>query len=227
MLWKEAAEFVGNRRFLRVFAIAVLLLGLLPTLEAHKGAATGAALLLDVIYVVLSGVIVVAQTAPDLVVRERSGRTLEYLLATRLPEAAIFGGKILIAATVGYLSAMLTVAVQLLSHGLLGGAWTWSFLALPQGRLIALVLPLVLAVYLSTVGTFVALRVGDQRSAYMVTMLSLVVLALPFLLRLVTIHVTMPWLWEALGVLAAVVAVLVVVGFRLLRREMLVLYLQE
>jgi ABC-type Na+ efflux pump permease subunit len=237
MLWKETAEFIGNRRFLRVFFIAVLIMGLLPEFQKHGiessgGHGRGAVdilPMLDLAYALLASVIVVAQTAPDLVLRERSGGTLEYLLATRMPDGAIFGGKIILAAGVGYLSGLVTVAVQMIAANLGRGGpgWSWIYLALPQGRLIALLLTPLLAAYLATVGTFVALRVGDQRGAYLVTMLGVGVLALPFLLHLTAIRLTMSWLWRATGVLAVVVAAVVALGFRMFRREMLVLYLQE
>jgi|GEM_PF-1677399 len=237
MLWKEIAEFIGNRRFLRMFFIAVLVMGLLPMVgrrSVHGPGVTAASaaqvlVFMDLIYAVLSSVIVVAQTAPDLVLRERSGKTLEYLLSTRLPDSAIFGGKIILAAGVGYLSSLVTIAVQLVALNVLGahGAWTWAYLALPQGRLIALLFTLVIAAYLATVGTFVALRAGEQRTAYLVTMLSVGLLAVPFLLHLVQLHFALAWMWKALGVLAAISAAVVALGFRLFRREMLVLYLQE
>lgn len=229
MLWKELAEFAGNRRYLRVFFIAVLIMGLLPALEGRASHTAAAVLALGLIYAVLSPVIVVAQTAPDLVLRERSSRTLEYLLSTRLPDGAIFGGKILLAAGLGYVSALVTVAVQIVADNLLsgGGTWSWQYLAIPQGRLFVLLATALLAIYLATLGTFVALRVGDQRSAYLVTLLGLGVLVLPFVLHLLTFHLAMSWLWPATGVFALLVAAVVVSGFRLFRREMLVLYLQE
>jgi hypothetical protein len=84
-----------------------------------------------------------------------------------------------------------------------------------------------IAVYLATVGAFVALRVGGQRAAYMVTILSLGVLPLPLLLQLVHLHVTLSWLTSALLFFAALDAVLLAIGGRLFRRELLVLYPQE
>ena len=230
MLWKEIAEFGGNRRFLRTFGIAVLLFGILPTLEHSKVHRIAAPQLtvLSLIYMLISGVILVAQTAPDLVLHERVGRTLDYLISTRLPDAAIFAGKVLTGAAVGYLSTMATVAVQLVASNLVGGGhWSWEYLGSGQGRLLAFAAPAAIAVYLATIGTFVALRVGDQRSAYMVTMLGVAVLALPFVLGLVHLHFTVAWLGGAIIVLAALAAVLVAVGTALFKREMLVLYLQE
>jgi len=233
VLWKESAEFAGNRRFLRTFGFAVLIMGLLPVLSRQTAAAgaSGAALTMFVslLYALFSGVIVVAQTAPDLVLHERSGRTLEYLLATRLSDAAIFAGKVIVGAAVGYCSSLLTVLIQLLAVNLRGGggAWTWYYLAEPWGRLLVFAAPAALAVYIATVGTFVALRVGDQRAAYMVTMLSVALLAVPFLLHILTLQFTMSWIAHAVIVLAGLALVLVAVGVRLFRREMLVLYLQE
>lgn len=231
ILWKELAEFAGNRRFLRVFGIAVLLFGVLPSLEqARGGAATAGAVgaVLSLIYAVLSGVIVVAQTAPDLVLHERTGRTLEYLLATRLSDAAIFIGKVLVGATVGYLATLLTVAVQIIAlDARSGGAWSWQYLKFAQGRLLVFAAPAALAVYIATIGTFVALRVGDQRAAYMVTMVGVAILALPFALHLLALRFTVAWLVRAIVVLAGLAVVLAALGLRLFKRERLVLYLQE
>ncbi len=230
MLWKEVAELIGNRRFLRIFALAVLIMGLVPSLESRHAAAGANPLLtlLGLFYALFAGVIVVAQSAPDLVLHERSGRTLEYLLATRLSDSAIFAGKVLVASVLGYTSTLLTAAVQLLATNLQHhGAWTWSYLALPQGRLLILGASAALCVYLATVGTFVALRVGDQRAAYMVTMLSLAVLAAPLLLNLVHLHFTMSWLERAVALLGGLAIVLVALGVRLFKRELLVLSLQD
>ena len=230
MLWKEWAEFVGNQRSVRVFVLAVLLMGTLPVLiTRHKQLPGTFGQLFDLMYVLFASVIVVAQTAPDLVLRERSGKTLEYLLSTRLKDPAIFGGKIILAAAVGYLSGLAGMVVQLVLTNLLAGhgTWTWIYLATPQGRLLGFLVVPVIAAYLASMGTFVALRIGEQRTAYMVTILSMGVIAVPFLLRIVHLHATMGWLWQALGVLALGVAIVVALGFRLFRREMLVLYLQD
>ena len=234
MVWKEASEFFGNRRFLRIFLIAVLVMGLLPELERRHVAAGNAnaahlLTLLSLGYAVLAAVILVAQTAPDLVLRERSGRTLDYLLGTRLSDGAIFGGKVIVAAAVGYCSSLATIVIQIVATNVIGhtGPWTWSYLAWPQGRLLALLLTPSVAVYLATVGSFVALRVGEQRTAYLITMLSIGLLILPFLLGILHLHFNMPWLLRAVGVLALVAVAVVAIGARLFRREHLVLSLQE
>ncbi len=235
VLWKEAREFAGNRRFLRLFGIAVLLFGILPSLEHRTAQSAGAAALAAVVglaYVGFSSAIVVAQTAPDLVLHERTGHTLEYLLATRLPDAAIFVGKVLVAAAVGYGTALLTVVVQvlaanLLRHGGAGAGWQWGSLASPVGRVLALGGPAALDLYIATVGTFVALRAGDQRAAYMVTMLCVGILVLPFVFGLLPVHGTTAWAGQTVAELAGLALVLVAIGIALFRRERLVLYLQE
>jgi hypothetical protein len=84
-----------------------------------------------------------------------------------------------------------------------------------------------LALYTSVVGTFVALRVGDQRGAYLVTVFAVGILIVPFLLGWIHVSLTTAWLGRAAEVLGAFVLVLGFIGLRLFRRHMLVLYLQE
>lgn len=229
MLWKEVREVLGNLRSLRVFGIVVVMMGILPVLQSRGGTRLQGdfRILFELIYVVFAAVIVVAQTAPDLVLRERSGHTLETLLASRLPDGAIFAGKVLTASLLGYAAAMLTMVVQIGGEAARAGGWSWAYLAVPQGRWLAFGVTAVLAVYLSTVGSFVALRVGDQRTAYMVTMLGIGVLAVPFLLHLAPLAFTAAWLRDAIGVMALVDVVLAAVGVRLFQRERLILYLQD
>ncbi len=225
MLWKEAAEFVAGARALRFSAIIVVFLGVMPALTGVRSPT--AAALETVGYVLITSVFVTAQSAPEMVIRERSSHSLETLLATRLPDRAIFAGKVLSGAAVGYLMAMATLTIQLVAWALTTHGWNWLGLSDAAGRWVVLGGPAVLATYLATVGTFVAMRVGDQRSAYLVTILSLVVLALPPLMHLVTITTTAAGLRDAVLELALLDAVLIAIGARLFRRERLILYLQE
>ena len=231
VIWKEIAEVVGNARSLRVFGIAVLLMGILPSLtsiHSHGAAPSSIDIVVRVFYVLFAGAIVVANTAPDLVLHERVGRTLDYLLATRLPDGAIFGGKVLVAAAVGYIAALVATALQLVFTALTSGhGWNWLYLAVPQGRILAFAMPAALTLYVSVIGTYVALRVGDQRSGYLVTMLSLGVIAVPFILGWLHIALTTAWFAEAAIVFGAFAILLGAVGLVLFRRDMLVLYLQE
>ncbi len=234
MLWKEAAELVGAARSLRVFGIAVLLFGIFPALEQGHlhgpGGSTAPSVLLLVrlIYVMLAAMIIVSQTAPDLVLHERLDRTLDFLLTTRLPDAAIFGGKVLAGAAIGYVGALAAIAVQVIASALIGGnGWSWLFLASPEGRVVAFGLTAALCTYLSVVGTFVALFVGDPRAAYLVTMLCLGVLAVPFILGWIPIHLTFGWLGHGAIIFGAFDIVAGLAGVTLFRRDMLVLYLQQ
>ncbi len=229
VVWKEIAEILGNQRSLRVFGIAVLLMGILPSITArHAVLNSVAALLFRLFYVLFSTAIVVANTAPDLVLHERVGRTLDYLLATRLPDSAIFGGKVVVAAGIGYIAALVATILQLVFAALLSGhGWNWLYLVNPAGRILAFGMPAALALYVAVIGTFVALRIGDQRSAYLVTILSIGILLVPFFLGWVHIGATTAWFAHATEVFGLIAIVLGVVGVLMFRREMLVLYLQE
>ncbi len=229
VMWKECAEMVGGQRSLRVFGIAVILMGIAPSLLARHSVLNAVFfILLRIFYVLLATVIVVANTAPDLVLHEKVGRTFDYLLATRLPDWAIYGGKVLVAAAVGYIAALVAVVLQLAFGAVLSGqGWNWLFLGDATGRILALGLTADLSLYVAVVGTFVALRVGEQRSAYLVTVLSIGIWILPFLLGWWKIGTTAVWFAHATELFAIVAIALGVLGTRLFRREMLVLYLQE
>lgn len=231
-MWKEIAESLGNRRFLWVFGLVVLAMGVLPALTfANHHAASGLisdAVLFRVVYVLFATVVVVAQTAPDLVLHERVGHTLDYLLTTRLPDAAIFGGKVLVAALLGYLAALAAMVVQLVTAALLIGAgWHWLFLGPPLGRVAAFGMTAGLSLYVAVVGTFVALRVGEQRAAYLLTILAVGIIAVPFILGWLHFALTLSWAWHAAAIFGAIAVGLGWLGLRLFRREMLVLYLQD
>jgi ABC-type Na+ efflux pump permease subunit len=231
MVWKEVAELLGSRRFLWVFMAAVLGMGVLPALSfARQGerAIAVVGVLFLVLYVLFAAVIVVANTAPDLVLHERVGHTLEYLLTTPLSVRAIFGAKIAVAAFVGYVASMLSLGVQLVAVAMLSGKGLhWLFLAQADGRAIAFGVTAGLSLYVAVVGTFVALRIGEQRAAYMVTVFSVGLLIVPFIAGGLHVHLTVNWVSHAalwLGVIAVGLAAL---GLRIFQREMLVLYLQE
>ncbi len=226
MMWKEVAEFFGNRRFLTIFTISIGLMGVLPLTTGVQGSPV--AIILRGMFVLLATLMVVANTAPDLVLHERVGHTLDYLLTTRLPDYAIFGAKVFVSAAVGYIAAMLSLAVQLVATGLFGGTgWHWLFLSLPLGRVVAFGLTADLGLYVAVVGTFVALRVGEQRAAYMVTVVSVGVLLVPFLVGWLHVALTMSWMTQATIAFGVFSIALGLLGLRLFRREMLVLYLQE
>lgn len=234
VMWKEIAELFGNRRFLRVFVIAILAMGILPTLillKHHVLLSSGHSSVGDifpVIYVLFATAIVVAQTAPDMVLHERIGHTLDYLLTTRLPDYSIFGAKVLISFAVGYVAAMLSLTIQLVVVALFGGSgWQWLFLALPIGRVTAFGITADLSLYVAVVGTFVALRVGEQRAAYMITIFAVVLLIVPFLIGWLHFSLTMHWVIWAAIVFGAIAIALGILGLRLFRRDMLSLYLQD
>ena len=177
------------------------------------GATEAVRVLIDVLYVLFATLIVVANTAPDLVLHERVGRTLDYLLTTRLPGSAIFLGKVIVAAATGYLAAMVAIALQLLIYGALHGqGWSWLHLGDPIGRILAFGITAALTLYVSVVGTFFALRVGDQRRACLVTVLSIGVVLAPLLLGWVHILATTSWFADAAVIFGAFAIVLAAVG---------------
>lgn len=234
MMWKETSELFGNRRFSIIFIVAILAMGVLPTLALakHHGPVIDSnsvlLVMLRLAYVLLATAIVVAQTAPDMVLHERVGHTLDYLLTTRLSNYAIFGAKVLVSSVVGYVVALLAVLIQLVATALIGGdGWNWLYLALPIGRVSVFAISAALSLYVSVIGTFVALRVGEQRAAYMVSILAIGLLIVPFLLGWIKFSLTTPWVTHAAIIVGGIAVVLGVIGVRVFRRDMLVLYLRD
>lgn len=228
VIWKEIAELYGSIRTLRIFAISILATSILPALSfAHKSSSPEVTNL-RVVYAIFAGVIVVAQTAPDLVLHERIGHTLDYLLTTRLSDRAIFGAKVLVAFAVGYIAALLALVIQLVAAAFLGGTgWQWLFLASPVGRVVAFGITAELLLYVAVIGTYVALRIGEQRAAYMATIFAVLLLTVPFLAGWLPFSFTMQWVTRTAIIFGVLVIVLGFLGLRLFRRDMLVLYLQE
>lgn len=163
-----------------------------------------------------------------MVLHERIGHTLDYLLTTRLPDRSIFGAKVLLSSANGYVAAILALAIQLIAVALFSGSgWQWLFLSLPIGRIAAFGISADLSLYVAVIGTFVALRVGEQRAAYMITICAVALLIVPFVIGWLHLSLTTEWVTRAAIVFGAVAIVLCLIGLRLFRRDKLVLYLQE
>ena len=91
-------------------------MGVLPPLglaDAHGPLASNPTTLFQAVDVRLTAVVRAAQTAPDLVLRERVGRTRDYLFTTRIPDAAILGAQLVVAAASGCAAALAAMTVQL------------------------------------------------------------------------------------------------------------------
>jgi hypothetical protein len=123
---------------------------------------------------------------------------------------------------------MLAVGVQLLAVAILSrNGLHWLYLAVPSARIIVFGVTAGASLYVAVVGTFVALRVGEQRAAYMVTILSVGLLAVPFMVGWIHLSLTTQGIGRDAEWLAIIALALNVIGLRLFRRDMLVLYLQE
>lgn len=118
--------------------------------------------------------------------------------------------------------------VQLVATAFLGGTgWQWLFLASPVGRVVAFGITAELLLYVAVIGTYVALRIGEQRAAYMATIFAVLLLSVPFLAGWLPFSFTMQWVTRTAIIFGVFVIVLGFLGLRLFRRDMLVLYLQE
>lgn len=223
ILWKDMVELAGGRRSWRMYGLSVLIFGLLPILEKQSSAPVGA--LVTLVYVAFATVMAVAQTGPDLMLREKSAYTLETLLASRLSDRAIFGGKVLTAALLGWAISLTTIAVQLVGVNLILHTTHFNalYLAHPPTLVLALVTPPLIALYLATTAIFVALWVSEQRTAYMVTLLTFVVWLVPFMTGWIQFSLTWTFAWKFEAAWVILDLLVLQVAVRLFHRERLVL----
>jgi ABC-type Na+ efflux pump permease subunit len=167
--WKELSEVRsgrghGQRGTLGIVLVTLFLALAVPFSEGSAG--------FGGIGVMAIGAIVAAMwvltSVPDSFAGERDHRTLETLLATRLPAEAILLGKlvaaVVVAVALGTIAIMLSVIASALGtavHGATGEAVSFPWLDMGFG----VVLSVLVAFALSNVGILVALRASSAMVA--------------------------------------------------------------
>jgi ABC-2 type transport system permease protein len=182
LAWKERKtlfRYKGNRsRFLILLLSPLFLCTFFPWQYGPEWLAEIPPLILTtIVAVMLVGVMV-----PESFAGERERHTLETLLASRLPDRAIFFGKLVtpvaLAWGVGLLSQVLSLVVINLTH------WQGQFMffTLPIA-LGSLLLSLLMALLTAGLGVFVSLRAATVQQAAQILMA--IVLVPPMLLQVV------------------------------------------
>lgn len=174
VMWKEARELARQRS---TFISALVLLAMFGILfPAQEGAAHLRAPVSLMGFAVLPFATIVPFIA-DAFAGERERHTLESLLATRLPDRAILAGKISTAVAFGWglvvaESILAFATVNLAPHP--GGLQLYDPVVLVGG----LVLGLLVALLVATLGVLVSLRAATVKQAQQILAMSIALVAL-------------------------------------------------
>lgn len=183
---KEFREQLRKRTdVLRYIWFAVFFGGLFPLSNIGQSVhALGASSLPWLAY---AGMVTASGTTVGAFFLERQRGTLETLLATPLPDLAIFTGKVIFSLFISLLSVLTAVIIELLAvnaallvapQSMKGASGPFSF---PPLLYFALFItgPLVL-MYVISAGTLISLRVRNIRTANLLGLFSALPLAVPF-----------------------------------------------
>jgi ABC-2 type transport system permease protein len=235
VIWKELKEFFasggGRGRYIGLIVLGVFGV-VLPLAIGSRQWASSITPIIE--YGLYLPVILILSVGADSFAGERERHTLETLLASRLPDLAIFFGKLLAITLFGWAQSMLAaivaiIVVNIKAPGALtfySGANTLSILGI--GLLTALVA--------AAATSLVSLRSATVRQAQQLLSIGLVVIIIgstfglqalsPQLrLRLLTTIATSSFAtlaWEAAGILAVIATILILWAMALFRRAKLI-----
>ena len=176
---KELREIIGGgsgRKSLIREIFFVFLFGVFFPLSQAEAWRSGA---VPTVFVFMIPLFLAGPYIADTFAGERERKTLETLLATRLPDSSIYLGKILAVCTYAWAVTQLILLASLIALNLAGGA------AAESGRWFVYPTPVWVgalagsyasALFISGIGTFISLRSETVRSAHQAMMLPLFVL---------------------------------------------------
>ena len=175
-------------------------------------------------YILLLPLVTCSGLVADSFAGERERKTLESLLATRIPDAAVYIGKILAVSIYSYFFVEVIVGASIAGANIYiyksgaGGDW-FFYNALSSFALFVFIIPVILAG--ATLGVFFSLKCPDLRTAYQFSRLGWVILSLPFITGLLTFEVSWDFFIPAFYALFAATALFAYLGTRLFRRSRL------
>jgi len=176
---KELREIIGGgsgRKSLIREIFFVFLFGVFFPLSQAEAWRSGA---VPTVFVFMIPLFLAGPYIADTFAGERERKTLETLLATRLPDSSIYLGKILAVCTYAWAVTQLILLASLIALNLAGGAASESgrwFVYQTPVWVGALAGSFASALFISGIGTFISLRSETVRSAHQAMMLPLFVL---------------------------------------------------
>ena len=152
--------------------------------------------------------ILVASTVADSVAGERERHTLETLLASRVPDAALFFGKLLASVIYAVAQLWLIAILGLVTANI--ASWNGHVRLFPVGAAIGVVVaPLLVAGLAGGVGILVSMRAATARAAYQSLTIAVFVIALPLFLIGFIPDSARAWLGDRLAGVNVATAVIV------------------
>jgi ABC-2 type transport system permease protein len=174
---KELHEMAGGgsgRRGLFRELIFVLLFGVFFPLTQGDAWRSGA---VPAVFVFMIPLFLAGPYVADTFAGERERRTLETLLSTRLPDSAIYLGKVLAVCTYAWTVTQLILFASVVALNLSGGDATPGLFLYPTAVWVAsLAGSFASALLISGIGTFISIRSETVRAAHQAMMIPLFVL---------------------------------------------------
>ncbi len=172
---KELREIVGGgsgRKGLFRELFFVFLFGVFFPLSQSEAWRSGA---MPTVFVFMIPLFLAGPYVADTFAGEKERKTLETLLATRLPDSSIYLGKIFAVCTYAWAVTQLIVLASMVALNVVDGADGW-FVYPPAVWAAALIGSYASALLISGIGTFISLRSETVRAAHQAMMLPLFVL---------------------------------------------------
>jgi ABC-2 type transport system permease protein len=165
VMWKERnALFAGRRNTLQLVMTFLVPIGLAVYLPWDTGPDWVKDYLPSLIVTFALPLLVVGTMVPDAFAGERERKTLESLLATRLPDRAILFGKLAVAVAYGWSAAIVALVIGVVVVNVVHWTGGPSFYA-PRVLGVSLCLGFLTSVLTASLGVIISLRAKGVREA--------------------------------------------------------------
>jgi ABC-2 type transport system permease protein len=176
------------------------------------------------LYIFLVPLIVCSGLVADSFAGERERKTLESLLATRLPDFAIFTGKILAVLIYSYIFVSVIILSSVAGANLYiyrAGRDAWFFYTpISLFALFVFTIPVLLTG--TAIGVFFSLKCSELRTAYVYSRMGWLILTLPLISGWVKFRINWHFLIPAFYIVTIAGIILLILGTRFFRRSELI-----
>lgn len=172
-------------------------------------------------YILLTPLIVCSGFVADSFAGEKERKTLESLLATRIPDSAVFTGKIIAIFIYTYLFLLIVIFTSV------GGANFYLYQAgkeefffynsLSCFALFVFTIPVIIGGI--AIGVFFSLQCKDTKTAFQLSRIGWFILSFPFITGWINLRISWDFLMPGFYILAAIDAALIAAGIRFFRRS--------